>query len=250
MKINTNSNTYTILYAVILVVVVAATLAFISTSLKDRQEKNIEIEKKINILSALRLTDGMEQADDKVKFVEERYNKYITDSYLVDYKGSKIQGDAFNLELKKQYDLMRLGADKAELTLPVYICTLDNGSELKVLSLYGAGLWGPIWGYLSLEEDGNTIYGTKFQHKGETPGLGAEIATPIFQDQFIGKQIFEKDLFCGIDIAKGSAEVGNPHQVDGISGGTITSSALETSINSWLEIYKAILDTKTIESDE
>ena len=115
--------------------------------------------------------------------------------------------------------------DVSKLTLPVFVCTLDDGSKVEIFPIYGAGLWGPIWGYVSLKNDYNTIYGATFLHKGETPGLGAEIATPMFSDQF-----------------KGSA-----HEIDAISGGTITSRALENAIRRWLEYYEPYLEKQKAE---
>ena len=105
------------------------------------------------------------------------------------------------------------------------------------MPLEGKGLWGPIWGYLSLKEDLRTINGVNFDHKSETPGLGAEINTTAFESQFIGKQLFRDDEFTGILVQKGGAAPGDMHAVDAISGGTITSKALEAMIYDCLKNY-------------
>jgi Na+-transporting NADH:ubiquinone oxidoreductase subunit C len=235
---NTNSNTYTVIYATVLVVIVAAVLAFVSVSLKDRQQKNIDIETKQSILKSVNLLGDTDKEADLMKYVEERYDKYITDSYVVNSKGEKIEGDAFRISLKSQYDILKQEKPNYDkLTLPVYVCTLDNGDVINIFSVYGAGLWGPIWGYVSLKNDFNTLYGATFGHKGETPGLGAEIATDHFSNQFIDKTIFENGTFSSVAVVKGGAQKGNTHQVDAISGGTITSKSLENTIKMWLNQY-------------
>lgn len=233
---NTNSNTYTVIYATVLVVFVAAILAFVSTTLKDKQQRNVDLETKQSILSTVSLTPKADEVKDKATYIESQYSKYITDSYIVNEAGDKVPGDAFNVSLKEQYDKMRLSSGKG-LELPVFVCTLDNGERVEIFPNYGAGLWGPIWGYISLNSDYNTVYGAYFSHKSETPGLGAEIASPWFQKQFKGKEIFEGSNFCSITVKKGGATPGNKHEVDAISGGTITSRSLDKTIRSWFDYY-------------
>lgn len=233
---NTNSNTYTVIYATVLVVFVAAVLAFVSTTLKDKQQRNVDLETKQSILTTVNLASKADEVKDKAAYIEKQYSKYITDSYIVNEAGDKISGDAFTVNLKEQYDKMRLSSDKG-LLLPVFVCTLDNGERIEIFPNYGAGLWGPIWGYISLKSDYNTVYGAYFSHKSETPGLGAEIATPRFQKQFEGKEIFDGSSFCSVTIKKGGATPGNKHEVDAISGGTITSRSLDSTIRSWFDYY-------------
>ncbi len=235
---NKESNLYTIIYSTVLVIAVAAILAFVSLSLKDKQQRNIDMETKTNILKSVNLAPDVETAPNRFEYIDERYNKYITASYLVNADGEKIEGEAFKVDLKGQFDVMRLSkTDITKLTLPVFECTLDSGEKVYIFSIYGAGLWGPIWGYISLKSDLNTVYGANFGHKGETPGLGAEIATDQFSGQFLGKEIFNNGAFCSIAVVKGGAEKGNSHQVDAISGGTITSNALQETISSWFNYY-------------
>lgn len=223
---NTNSNTYTIIYSTVMVVIVAAVLAYVSVSLSGKQQANVNTETRQSILSSVNLGQGADEASDKNAYVEQEFNKYITDSYLVDAQGNKVEGDAFSLALtaglKSQYDIMKqANPDVSKLTLPVFVCTLDDGSKVEIFPIYGAGLWGPIWGYVSLKNDYNTIYGATFLHKGETPGLGAEIATPMFSDQFIGKSIFDGSSLVSVTVVKGGAPEGSAHEIDAISGGTI-----------------------------
>lgn len=243
---DTNKNSYTIIYATILVVLVAAVLAFVSSSLKDKQQKNIDMEKQMSLLSSVGLAADANNVPDKMTYIAQEYAKYITKSFIVNYKGEIVDGDAFKVDLKSQYDVMRqiaIASDdkkealKGELKLPVFVCTLDNGKTVYIFSCYGAGLWGPIWGYIGTEDNFDTIYGAVFSHKSETPGLGAEIATPRFSEQFKGKQLFDNNTFTSVAIVKGGATPGNTHQVDAISGGTITSKALDETIKQWLGYY-------------
>ena len=108
---------------------------------------------------------------------------------------------------------------------------------LSILFLYLKGLWGPIWGFISLEEDLNKVYGAVFDHKSETPGLGAEINRPFFEDPFTGKTIFEGEDFVSIKVVKGGAKDGDMHAVDGISGGTITSDGVSDMLYERLSMY-------------
>lgn len=235
---NKNSNIYTIIYAALLVVAVAAILAFVSTSLKDKQQSNVDQETKLSILKSVGRATKTDNVKDVSKYIETEYDRFITDSYIVNIKGEKVPGDAFRVNLKEQFDIMRgANADPSKIKLPVFVCTLADGRQLQIFSVYGAGLWGPIWGYISLEDDFDTIYGALFGHKGETPGLGAEIATDHFRRQFAGKKIFNDNAFCSISIVKGGAPKGDVHGVDAISGGSITSRSLQKTIQQWFEYY-------------
>lgn len=222
------SNTYIFIFSVVMVVLVALLLSMAAMQLKPAQDKNIEQEKKQNILASIRIKATREEAVDL-------YAKYITETYVINSNGEKIDGvDAFKVELKNE-----LGKPAAERNLPVFVGTLDDGSKVYVMPLRGKGLWGPIWGYISLKPDMNTIYGAIFDHQGETPGLGAEISTSWFQEEFYDKQIFnESNDFVSVKVLKGGAPDGDKHAVDAISGGTITSKALEAMVDSCLVVYK------------
>lgn len=237
MKLDTNSNLYTFIYASVLVIVVAAALAFTAVKLKPMQDKNVRVEKMQNILQSIGVNADFEQA-------EKLYKTHITNSYVVNSKGEKLKNIiAFGISLKVQYK-----KKPENRILPVYEAKTDDGTKKIIIPLQGKGLWGPIWGYFALDDDFNTIYGAVFDHKGETPGLGAEIATPGFQKQFNGKTLFDGDNFVSITVykgGKGSAEkAGNTkHGVDAISGGTITSKGLERMVKQdWLFAYKNFLE--------
>ena len=230
---DTNKNSYTIIYSIVMVVVVAAVLAFVSLSLKDRQNENISNEKKQYLLASVGLG------------ADANFDQVITEAIVVDGNGKVVNtatsniaaSEAFNISTSEQTSLMKNGAPKEELRLPVFVADLPDGSKAYIFSAYGAGLWGPIWGWVSLKTDLNTISGVKFDHSGETPGLGAEIATPKFSSQFVGKEVFVNGDFTSIAIVKGGAKEGSTNEVDAISGGTITSKALDASIAMWLEAY-------------
>ncbi|HBL73977.1 MAG: NADH:ubiquinone reductase (Na(+)-transporting) subunit C [Bacteroidetes bacterium GWF2_42_66] len=222
------SNTYIFIFSTVMVILVALLLSLAAMQLKPFQDKNIEVEKKQNILASIRIKSTPQDAVDL-------YAKYITNSFVINNKGEKQEGvDAFIVDMKNE-----LGKPAAERNLPVYVGTLDDGTNAYVMPLRGKGLWGPIWGYISLKPDMNTVYGAIFDHQGETPGLGAEIATSWFQEPFFNKQIFKDSTeFISIKVIKGGAPKGDMHAVDAISSGTITSKALEAMLDSCLVQYK------------
>lgn len=221
------SNTYVFAFASGLVIVVAAILAFLAMQLKPYQEKNVEVEKKQNILKSMHIASTPLDAPAK-------YDQYITETFVVNAKGEKVDGDAFSIDMK-----VELSKSETERHLPVFMGITDQKDSVYIVPLRGKGLWGPVWGYLSFQKDLNTIYGAVFDHQGETPGLGAEIVTPMFQEPFKGKQIFdEAGNFVSIEVVKGGADKSNPHQVDGISGGTITSKGVQAMMQNTLSSYK------------
>jgi Na+-transporting NADH:ubiquinone oxidoreductase subunit C len=227
---NRNGNTYTVLYAAIMVILVAAVLASVSMALKPKQVLNTEIEKKQSILASVNIESTPADA-------EKIYAEKIVNQYVVNVKGEQVEGDAFNIDLKKER-----AKPHEDMLLPVFECQTSDGLKY-ILPLRGTGLWGPIWGFISVNEDMNTIYGANFDHQGETPGLGAEISTPIFEDPFVGKKIFdESGKLVSIIVAKVGQEAPAEHKVDGISGGTITSKGLEKMLlddfTSYQEFFK------------
>ncbi len=245
---NKNSNTYIIGYSAFMVIVVAALLAYASLSLQKRQAENVRIEKMNDILRSIGKGGEADTAPDKSAYIIEEYGKYITESLAVDSKGGIVDGvDAFDLliNLKAEYD-----KPSAERRLPVFVSG-EGVDRLYIFPVWGTGLWGPVWGYVALKSDLNTISGVVFDHKGETPGLGAEITTPVFTGQFKDKQVFDGDKIVGITVLKGDgASKGNDHAVDAISGGTITSRGVEAMIKNGLADYSAyILKQKSGQAD-
>jgi Na+-transporting NADH:ubiquinone oxidoreductase subunit C len=231
------SNTYIFVFSAIMVTIVAVLLSFVSMQLKPRQEMNVQIEKKQDVLRSVGKAEKVGEADDKNTYINEEFDKYITESYVVDFNGNRLETDAFEVMLTLNAEI-RL--PREERNYPVFVYSENGGPKKYVLPVRGKGLWGPIWGYVALEEDLNTIYGAVFDHKGETPGLGADINTEWFQAPFAGKTIFNEDgEFVSIEVVKGGADPANMHQVDAISGGTITSKGLEAMLVDCLTGYVA-----------
>lgn len=224
---NRQGNTYTFIYSIVLVVIVAALLSLIALWLKPTQNDNIENEKRQNILRSVNITSTPQNS-------KALFNKYIVKQFIVNSKGEEVPGDAFTVDLTKE---VKKTCDHR--LLPVYVANID-GVTKYILPLQGTGLWGPIWGYISLNEDKNTIFGTVFDHKGETPGLGAEITQDHFSRQFEGKMIFDHGKLVSILVKKGGGATG-VHEVDAISGGTITSKGVESMIKNYLTCYEPFL---------
>ena len=216
---DTNSNAYIILYSTVMVVIVATLLALAALGLQKRQYENELNEKKQAILASLSASD-------------QRYDEFI-DAYVVDKNGARIDGeDVFAL-------LNDLPGAYAAGKFPVF----EARDGRVVVPVTGMGLWGPIWGYVALEKDMNTVAGVIMAHKGETPGLGAEISTAKYQANFVGKTIFEGDKFVSVALRKGGAK--DPaHEVDAISGGTKTSDGVTAMLYNSLANYLPLLEAK------
>lgn len=228
-----NSNKYTYMFATIMVVLVAVILAGLYISLKPRQDKNVELEKRQNILASIGVTVDRDAS-------EEAFTKYITTS-LVIQNGSVISEDAneaFNIDMAKA-----VSESPEARKVPLYVADMD-GNTFYIIPMRGKGLWGPIWGYVALQSDGNTIAGATFDHKGETPGLGAEIVSKEFQDQFPGKSIMDGGNFVSISVIKPGKNVNPQHEVDGISGGTITSVGLNDMLADCFKPYVGYFQSK------
>lgn len=226
MAINKESTGYTFLFATLLVVVVGAGLAAVSMGLKPFQEKNEVVKKKMDILGALKIEADRTNANDL-------YDQYVLEDQcvVIDYNGKVVEGKkAFDVDVKKQYKDKTL--DPKERDFPLYVANID-GETKYVIPMVGSGLWGPIWGYISVNGDKESIFGAKFDHKTETPGLGAEIKQEFYYSQYVGEKITSEIT----SVKDGSGkEVGN-QKVDGITGGTITSKGVEEMVNRTLSVY-------------
>lgn len=227
---NRQSNTYTIIYSIILVVVVGVLLSVVYQALRPQQLENIQNDTKRQILAAALISP--EEGESVAKL----YDEHITESFIVNSKGEKVDGgiDPFNvkvdIEVKKPAD---------ERNLPIFVCKTEAGTKY-IVPVYGAGLWGPIWGYIAMDNNGDTIYGAYFAHQGETPGLGAEIEKPAFSSQFEGKEIFSKaGDFQSVKVVKKGQEPSDGAYVHAISGGTITSQGVQKMLANSLEPYTA-----------
>lgn len=216
-----DSNVYTVVYASVMVLLVAVVLAFTSQSLRSFQKKNEDNDKRQQILRSINVSVPANEA-------EAKYNELIKESFLVNENGEKVEGDAFTATPEQH---------------PVFVASVD-GQNKYIMALSGAGLWGPLWGYLSVDNDKNTIFGTDFSHQGETPGLGAEIAKPAFSNEFKGKKLFVNGEFKSVAIVKPGKSVAGQDYVDGISGGTITSQGVDHMLFNSLNGYVKFLTSQ------
>lgn len=263
------SNTYIFIFSAVMVIIVATLLSFVAMQLKPIQESNITTEKMQNILHSVHIESTKKNA-------EELFNKYVTESYVINPDAQKIEGEvALDVNMKEEEakivkiknleaslqehqvspfkafmsniisfsqvnkaDIQnRLSAITTDRLLPVYIVKKGNDTYY-VVPLQGKGLWGPIWGFISLESDLNTIYGAVFDHKQETPGLGAEIKEGWFESEFNGKKLYENGTFRSVEVVKGGTSDSNPYGVDAVSGGTITSKGVQAMLYDCLSSYE------------
>ena len=246
---NTNNNVYTVIYTTVIVVIVAALLAFVSQSLKAKQDANEKAETVSQMLTSAQY--GTKAELDKLGNAAklDKYAEEIDEAFVIDLEGNVIRElntERENLEvyspkeLKRQNYNIKGGANKtAEPELPVFV--FKNGRT--VVPIYGAGLWGPIWGYISFEKDSDVMAGAYFDHESETAGLGAKIKDdPSFQKEFVG-EVANFGSSNVIEIVKGGApkdaegKSEKDNKVDAISGATMTSQGLDAAIDTWLGAY-------------
>ncbi|GAB6012120.1 NADH:ubiquinone reductase (Na(+)-transporting) subunit C [Viscerimonas tarda] len=228
---NRESNKFILIFASIMVIIVALVLSVAHELLKDKQNENVEIDKISQILRSINVKTTNDEA-------VATYNKLISDVYLIDSEGNKTAESkevAFDTNLRAE-----LAKPEKDRKYPVFVATID-GDTKYIMPLAGKGLWGDLWGYVAVNSDGNTIYGADFSHAGETPGLGAEIATPAFSSRFIGKQLFKAGEFQSVAIVKKGKTTADRDYVDGISGGTLTGKGVEQMLSGSLEGYSHFL---------
>ena len=241
MALNTEKNTYTLLFAVGLVVIVGTLLAAIDSSLKDKIRINKILEKQQNILYAIGIN---ENEGNSVNFIaadkaEKEFNKYITKQIYI--QGDQVIEDdkAYLIDVKKQKALAKDPSHKRKL--PLFIAEKD-GRNLYVAPIRGKGLWDAIWAYVSVDED-MIIRGIYFDHKAETPGLGANIKQRFFMDDFIGESLLDSQgNFKGVTVSKTNLDPKNDdkydNEVDAIAGSTITGDGVTAMIRSDLSLYQ------------
>ncbi len=226
--INIEGNGYTLIYATIIVVVAALLLAVVSSALKPRQEANIALDTQKQILYSV-FSQEQVAAEEDPAFI---YKELIKETTTPDGKPLFI-ATVPTLVKEHEEDTIAQGVWTTKYIIP----------------MTGNGLWGGIWGYLALDDDKNTIFGAFFNHSGETPGLGAEIITAKFQDQFKGKHILRDGKVAGLGIEKVGQVADGMEQVDAISGATITCQGVEDMINNTLAEYAAFLESPCADSE-
>lgn len=231
-KLNTNSNSYIIAYSCVMVVVVAFLLAFVSSALKPTQDVNVALDKKKQILAALNIRNLSDEQS-----IEE-YAKVINADAVIDE-----QGNVTNPGTKggEKAGFLLNSADYKAGRLAIYDCTVE-GKHKFVVPVYGMGLWGPIWGYIAVNEDGNTVYGAYFNHEGETAGLGSEIKdSKAWQDLFKGKTIYGADGKPVLCVKKTSEIKDRSCEVDGVTGATLTSVGVSNMLQEGFAKYRNYL---------
>ncbi len=246
MEKTTDKNIYTIVFAVIMVAIVGTILAGLFSFTKPLVTKNREIEKQQNILYALGVNENTEtsanfvDADDAPVKFENFVNRQI-----VIQDGEIIENDqAYLIDVKKEKSKAK--SDSYSRKLPLFIGEKD-GETIYVIPIYGKGLWDDIWAYIGLDKN-MVIQGAYFDHKAETPGLGANIKERFFMDDFIGEHLLDDNgNFVGVTVAKGNADPRNDrkedNKVDAIAGATITGDGVTAMIKSDLALYKPYFDT-------
>lgn len=231
------SNLYIVFYTAALTVICGLTLALAALGLKPYQDDNILQEKKQNILATVMKVNNRQEA-------KELYDKRVK-SYVIDNEGKIIDGlVAENLVVGAEYK-----KPAKERKLPVYEIINENNpdkADFYVFPIYGFGLWNNIWGYISLKGDLNTINGVKFEHAGETPGLGARIASEEIQKRFVGKEVFEQEKLVSVQMMKGEGNdfSSDKHKVDGMSGATITGKGVNQMMLEYLACYEKFIKAK------
>ncbi len=234
------SNSYILMFITALTLICAVVLSLTYESLKDKQAANVAFEKKQFILSTFLGKEAV-SAMDKEK-VNETYAAKVK-PIVVNFEGQAVDRKAEDVDIAKEYK-----KELSERILPLYTISGESGEvEYYVLPTYGFGLWDNIWGYVALESDMNTIKGVVFDHKGETPGLGARITTDEIQSRYVGKTIRgEGGDVVSVTMMKGENGGGDksiaafedkPHKVDGMSGATLTAKGVNAMLETYFQAY-------------
>lgn len=246
MAIDTDKNSYTVIFAAIMVVVVGTILAFLASYLRPNIEENERFEKQQNILYAMGVN---ENGDDKgsVNFiptdkVENEFTNYIKEQLVIEGGKTTQDNEAYLIDLKKQLAAKKRGE---AYKLPLFIGEKE-GEKFYIIPMYGKGLWDAIWGFIALD-DTMTVQGVYFDHKGETPGLGANIKQRYFMDDFVGESILRGTQYAGIAVAKGNNDplnnTKNDNEVDALAGATITGNGVAAMVKESVNLYKDYLET-------
>ncbi|OEK09077.1 Na(+)-translocating NADH-quinone reductase subunit C [Flavivirga aquatica] len=244
MSNKTDSNLYTILFAIAMVVVVGGLLAFTASALKPRINNNERLEKQQNILYAMGVNANDESSAIFVSTDEapELFSKYITKQLVIQGKNVTEDKEAYLIDVKKEQTSAKAGNARR---LPLFVGVKD-GKTYYIAPIRGKGLWDAIWGYIALDKN-MVVQGAYFDHKGETAGLGANIKQRFFMDDFIGEDLMNNGEFKGITVAKGNNDPKNieknDNEVDAIAGATITGDGVSAMLKSELKQYVSYFKT-------
>ena len=240
MEKRTDKNSYTIIFAIIMVLVVGALLAYLASSLKPTITENQRLEKQQNILYAMGVNNNEGNSANFVSTEEapELFEKFIKQQLVVKSDGTSAENnEAYLIDVKKEQAKAKAGEERQ---LPLFVGEDDKGKTYYIAPIRGKGLWDAIWAYVAMDEN-MVVQGAYFDHKGETPGLGANIKQRFFMDDFIGEHLMSDGSFKGINVAKGNADPKNndktDNEVDAIAGATITGDGVSAMIKSDLKLY-------------
>jgi Na+-transporting NADH:ubiquinone oxidoreductase subunit C len=240
MAVNTDKNSYTIIFAIAMVLVVGSLLAFTASSLRPSIDENKRMEKQQNILYAMGVNEN--EGDGDISFVgtdvvADEFSKYIKKQLVIENGVAKEDDKAYLIDIKKEQTKGKNGGTRR---LPLFVGEKD-GKTYYIAPIRGKGLWDAIWGYVALDEE-MVVKGTFFDHAGETPGLGANIKQRYFMDDFYGERLLtEAGVFKGITVAKGNNdpknEIKDDYEVDALAGATITGDGVSAMIKKDLKLY-------------
>lgn len=245
MAINKEKNSYTVIFAALMVIVVGSVLAYLASALRSRIQENERFEKQQNILYAM----GVNQNDGPgaVSFiptdkVEVEFSNYIKEQLVIEGDQISQDDEAYLIDMKQQLDVIKNGGTPR---LPVFIGEKE-GKKYYVVPMYGKGLWDAISGFIAIDEN-MVVQGVYFDHKAETPGLGANIKARYFMDDFTGETIMQGTRYAGITVAKGNNDPVNEdkedNQVDALAGATITGNGVSAMIKKTINLYKDYFQT-------
>lgn len=246
MAIDTDKNSYTVIFAIVMVVVVGAILAGLASGLKPMVKANERYEKQQNILYAMGVNNNEGTSD--VQFVptdvvEDVFQKHIKKQYVIQGGEVTENPEAYLIDIKKESTKAK--DPNYERRLPLFIGEKD-GNEVYIVPVRGKGLWDAIWGFVAMDK-GMTVKGVYFDHKGETPGLGANIKERFFMDDFSGEELLDGSEFKGIKVAKGNNdpknEIKDDYEVDAIAGSTITGDGVTAMLKKDVQMYKSYFET-------
>ncbi len=245
MAINTEKNTYTIAFASVMVVVVGALLAYLASALSAKISENERLEKQQNILYAMGVNEN--EGAGSVNFVStdqvaQTFSTFIKEQIVLEGDQITTDDNAYLIDLKKEEDNAKAGKTRR---LPVFIGEKDN-KKYYIIPMRGKGLWDAIWGFVALDNQ-MVVQGVYFDHKGETPGLGANIKQRYFMDDFIGESIMSNGRYAGITVAKGNNdptnEIKDDNEVDALAGATITGDGVSAMIKQSVALYEPYFKT-------
>lgn len=244
------SNTYIILFSIALTIVLGGLLSLTSVGLKPAQDKQVELDTKKKILGAVMDISTIEDPNELL----ELYDRKV-ESLVVDYEGNEVTTDekgnpivAEKISIQKNYR-----RDPAERLYPVFKYKGDENPDqvdAYIFPMFGSGLWDWISGYLAVDSDLNTVRGIAFDHKQETPGLGARITSAIIQGRYVGKELYnDQGELVSVTMVKGEGNAGlTEHQVDGMSGATLTAKGVNQMMEHYLKCYQPYI--KKIKSED